>query len=121
MTSSTSLRRLVLVLVLWISVSVGENGRCSFRLVNDAGVTIEVFWVEPTSRDGVLLTTPDVGMLPGLEIPFDSFVGHEFEIREMPAANTGECANESNECHSSSFIVSETEDLCKLFVRLVMS
>jgi hypothetical protein len=100
--------------VLWISVSVGEDGRRSIRIVNHAGVKIEVYWVEPSSREGFLLTTPNAGMHPGLEIPFDSFVGHEFEIREMPAANTGECANESNVCNSATFIVSETENECKL-------
>jgi hypothetical protein len=114
MKASTSIHRLFVVFVLWISVSVGEDGRRSIRIVNHAGVKIEVYWVEPSSREGFLLTTPNAGMHPGLEIPFDSFVGHEFEIREMPAANTGECANESNVCNSATFIVSETENECKL-------
>ena len=49
-------------------------------------------------------------------MPFDSYVGHEFEIREMPAAESGECDNENNVCNSATFTVLEDGHECKLFV-----
>ena len=111
------LHKLFTVLVLWISVSVGEvDTSRSFIVVNDSGVSIEMYWVEPETREAFLLSTPNVGLYNGAQMPFDSYVGHEFEIREMPAAESGECDNENNVCHSATFTVLEDGYECKLFV-----
>ena len=63
------------------------------------------------------MTSPNIGVSDGVKTPFDSYVGHEFEIREMPVAGKGECDNENNVCHSATFIVPESEEPCESFMR----
>jgi hypothetical protein len=117
MKSIMSLYRLFAFVYLLISVTVGVNLKRNFSIVNDAGVKIEVFWVEPKTREAIIMTASNIGISDGGKMPFDSYVGHEFEIREMPAAETGECGNENNVCHSTTFIVPEKENRCESFVR----
>ena len=119
MKSCMSVHRFVAFLYLLTSVAIGSNIKRTFSIVNHSGVKFEVFWVHPKTREGILLTPPNVGIRDGARQPFDSFVGHEFEIRETPGAETGECNNENNVCHSATFIVSETEHRCESLCALL--
>jgi hypothetical protein len=98
---------------LLASVAISSEINCRVSIVNHSGVNFEVYWVHPITREEILLTPPNVGVRNGASEPFDSFVGHEFEIREMPAAETGECRNENSVCHSANFIVSESGHQCE--------
>ena len=111
-----SLRRLVAVFLLWISASAGDDDERSFEIVNNAGFTIEMYWVKPETREAILVSTPEFGLPDDAQTPFYSFVGHEFEIREMPATETGECGNENDVCRSTTFVVSEDQSECTLLV-----
>jgi hypothetical protein len=44
----------------------------------------------------------------GADFPLDSYVGHEFEIRELPGSKTGACKEQV--CRHSYFKVSENDD-----------
>jgi hypothetical protein len=51
------------------------------------------------------------GIVNGAEFPLNSYVGHEFEIREMPDKKTGECnKSEDQTCRRTFFAVSENDE-----------
>lgn len=54
------------------------------------------------------MTTPDV--MHGANFPLNSFMDHEFEVREVPAASTGACKSENQVCRSTSFVVSPGDE-----------
>jgi hypothetical protein len=78
----------------------------AIRLLNESGSKLEVYWVNSQTGDRVLMSTPVVHS--GAVMPLNSFVGHEFEIHEVPSTKTGECKDQT--CHSGSFVVSENDD-----------
>jgi hypothetical protein len=54
------------------------------------------------------MSSPNV--MHGASFPLNSFVGHEFELRELPSATSGECKGEDKVCHTATFAVSENDD-----------
>lgn len=54
------------------------------------------------------MTTPDI--MNGATFPLDSFVGHEFEVREVPATSTGLCKSEDQVCRTLLFSVSPGDE-----------
>ena len=48
-------------------------------------------------------------MLPGMEFKLDSYVGHQFSIREKPGKDNT-CKNEDKVCHFTQFTISENDD-----------
>jgi hypothetical protein len=112
---------LLLSLSSWTVVVVGgkapatntQTGR-SIKILNESGGKVEVYWVHPTSRKTSLMSTPVV--FNGASFPLDSFVGHEFEVREVPNAKTGICNTTGDAtCHSGNFEVSGNEDQSTFF------
>jgi hypothetical protein len=67
----------------------------------------------------VLQTNPDI--LAGASQSLSSYVGHTFEVRELPAKKSGVCAGEGEVCRVDHFTVSanhdQSESLDVLFLR----
>lgn len=56
----------------------------------------------------VLQSTPDI--LAGASFALNSFVGHSFQIRELPGKKTGVCEGEGQVCRIGTFTVNENRD-----------
>ena len=87
---------------------VGSNQDRSIRLLNESGLKVEVHWINPTTQETVLMSTPVV--YDGATFPLNSFVGHSFQVREVPSDKTGVCSSEDQTCHAATFTVSENDD-----------
>ena len=100
---------LFVVVVVVCSVDAQSNKKRGverhIKIINESGSKVEVYWVHPSSRETVLMSDPHV--VNGAEFPLDSFVGHEFEVRELPASN-GECREQV--CRQAYFKVSENDE-----------
>lgn len=80
----------------------------SIKIVNFSGTKIEVFWIHPETRETSLMSDPHV--VVGAEFPLESYVGHEFEIREVADAK-GECSkSEDKVCRHTYFQVSDNDE-----------
>lgn len=55
-------------------------------------------------------------IMNGADFALNSFVGHEFELREMPSPSTGMCKSKDQVCRNGFFAVSENEDQRKFKV-----
>ncbi|KAG7350667.1 prolyl 4-hydroxylase alpha subunit [Nitzschia inconspicua] len=80
----------------------------AIQIINESGSRLEVYWVHPQTREGSLMSSPHV--MNGATFPLNSYVGHEFEIRELPSQKTGECKSEDQTCRSVYFAVSENDE-----------
>ena len=76
--------------------------------MNESSRRIEIHWVDPVTGDMVLQSEPDI--LDGASLELDSFVGHTFEVRELPAKKTGVCAGDDQTCRVNHFTVSGNSD-----------
>eukprot|EP00970_Alexandrium_tamarense_P013538 scaffold3489_cov255-Alexandrium_tamarense.AAC.2 len=56
----------------------------------------------------VLQSTPDI--LAGATFALNSYVGHAFEVRELPAKKTAVCGGEGDVCRVDHFTVNENSD-----------
>ena len=56
----------------------------------------------------VLQSTPDI--LAGATFALNSYVGHSFQIRELPGKHTGVCQGEDKVCRIASFTVNKNSD-----------
>jgi 2OG-Fe(II) oxygenase superfamily len=80
------------------------------KFLNDSGSKLEIYWVHPDTRDTVLMSSPVV--MVGADFPLDSYVGHEFEIREVPDGPNGECRHKKKQQASKeSNSTEEVDDL----------
>ena len=52
----------------------------------------------------------DPHIMNGGDFSLNSYVGHEFEVREMPSSRTGLCVSEDQTCRNGFFVVSENEE-----------
>jgi hypothetical protein len=80
----------------------------AIRMFNDAGVKVEIYWINPTTRETVLMSAPFI--YDGAQFPLNSFVGHEFEVREVANAKTGDCSSGDQTCHSNTFVVTDHDN-----------
>lgn len=79
------------------------------RIMNDSGVKITVFWVHPETREASLMSDPFV--VVGAEFPLESYVDHEFEIRELADGASGECSKAVDRtCRHTYFKVTDNDD-----------
>ena len=58
------------------------------------------------------MSTPDIAN--GGDFGLNSYIGHEFEVRELPSTRTGNCESEDQTCRNGFFVVSENDDQRKL-------
>jgi hypothetical protein len=86
------------------------------KIVNESGGRVQVHWVHPSTRDLSLMSDPDVAA--GAEFPLESYVSHEFQIRQLPDRKTGACAGSSGAedgaedqvCKTANFQVSDNDE-----------
>ena len=109
----SSLFSAVLLLVLLLVPIVQSNNNSKKRgvnrhikILNHSGRKVEVYWVHPSTRETVLMSDPYV--VSGAEFPLDSYVGHEFEVRELASDSNGACRDQV--CRQTYFQVSENDE-----------
>jgi len=57
---------------------------------NLSGGTIDMFWINPETRE-LTASNFDGGLVYGGESGLNSYIGHSFEVREIPSKRTGKC------------------------------
>ena len=86
---------------------------------NETGRRIDVMWINRFVNPNTFHSnSPDeMGYAYGSSTGIDSFVGHEFEVRELPSKTTKQCLFGENACRKAHFQVSVEENQCmyKLF------
>ena len=65
------------------------------------------------------MSTPHI--LSGADFALNSYMGHEFEVRELPSSKSGVCTQRSEDqtCGNGLFAVSENNDQRKYSTRMV--
>ena len=81
------------------------------QILNESGSTVEIYWIHPTTRELSIMSNPDV--LNGATFNLNSYIEHEFEVREIPSTKTGVCKGEDKTCRTSYLMVTENSDQCK--------
>ena len=81
------------------------------KILNESGSKVEIHWIHPQTRVGTLMSAPNV--MNGASFPLNSFIGHEFEVRELPSVATGVCQSEDQTCRTALFPVSGNDDQSK--------
>ena len=56
----------------------------------------------------IIIFTQDI--LHGASFALNSFIGHTFQVRELPAKKTGVCAGEDETCRVDHFTVNANQD-----------
>lgn len=77
-------------------------------IMNESGRRIVIHWMHPDTDELVLQSDPDV--LNGASTDLNSYVGHTFQVRELPAKKTGVCAGEDETCRIDHFTVNTNSD-----------
>ena len=80
----------------------------SINILNESGRRVDIHWVNPDNGEMVLQTNPDI--LAGASQSLSSYVGHTFEVRELPAKKSGVCAGDGEVCRVDHFTVSSNND-----------
>lgn len=91
---------LAIIAILLYTASARPPNR-SIQMINESGSSFEVYWIHPTTRELSLMSSSPV--VPGASFPLQTFVGHEFEMRE-----TGECKSQT--CRMATFAISENDE-----------
>uniref|UniRef100_A0A7S4AC15 Fe2OG dioxygenase domain-containing protein n=2 Tax=Pseudo-nitzschia australis TaxID=44445 RepID=A0A7S4AC15_9STRA len=99
--------QLVAFALLALSTAMANTER-GITIINNSGSRVEVYWVHPHTGQTSLMSNPHI--LNGAEFPLNSFVGHKFELREMPTLSTGLCKSEDQTCRNSFFVVSQNRE-----------
>jgi hypothetical protein len=81
----------------------------SVDIVNAANARFDLFWVNPDSGDRLPISEVGKGILPRKKMNVQTYVGHEFEVREIPSRITNSCANQDQVCRSATFVVIDQE------------
>lgn len=81
------------------------------KILNESGRKVEVYWIHPQTNELVLTSKPYIHN--GADFFLDSYVGHSFELQELPSSKTGRCGYaklESRKCRKGYFTVNNNED-----------
>ena len=107
------IRRIVAALLTLVSfnncVTIIDGARSVERhiqIINSSGHRVEIFWVHPQTSELIKQTDPHVH--DGATFELNSFVGHTFQVIELPSSKTGACID--YECKTNYFTVSENDD-----------
>lgn len=108
----------LLLLLLWTPAAVlarnkrkhGNPLARSVRVLNESGVKIDLFWIHPETRQLADSHSSGEGVMYGAETGISSYVGHTFEVQEMPG-RFGECLHKL--CRKAYFTVNRNEEQCK--------
>ncbi|KAL7476262.1 hypothetical protein ACHAW6_002140 [Cyclotella cf. meneghiniana] len=77
-------------------------------IMNQSGRRVEVHWVPPYQGEMVLQSKPDI--LNGASLNLNSYVGHTFQVRELPGKVSGVCAGENQQCRIEHFTVNSNDN-----------
>lgn len=88
----------------------------SVRVMNKSGVRIDIFWIHPNTRELAPSHTEGDGVMYGGETGISSYIGHEFEVVELPSKKTKKCLQK--ECRKAYFTVNTKEDQCTFTARI---
>jgi len=97
-----------LVSVVTAEPATNKSTSRGINIMNFSGSRVELYWVHPTTRQGSLMSNPNI--MNGADFSLNSYMGHEFEIREMPSLRTGSCKSKDQTCRNAFFKVSENDD-----------
>lgn len=106
-----------LLLSAFKTTSAAPNER-AISIVNESGRRVEVYWIHPDTGEMVLQSTPDI--LAGATFALNSYVGHAFEVRELPAKKTAVCGGEGDVCRVDHFTVNENSDQSELYAIAIL-
>lgn len=79
----------------------------SITIINRSGARIDFYWVNPTSGE-LAESTTEGGVVHGGDSTVSSYIGHKFEVHEIPKKKTGKCLNKV--CQITHFTVTSNED-----------
>jgi len=99
---------LLLLLLLYLPalpITAQQPGASPIQITNDSGNRIEVHWINPVTGEAVLQAAD---ILHGASISLSSWVGHSFQVRELPEG--GVCRGEEETCGVDTFTVNENQD-----------
>lgn len=82
----------------------------SVRVINESGVRVDVFWMNPDTGLLADSNTNQEGIVYGGESGLASYVGHAFEIQELPSSSSKQCQRKL--CRKAYFTVNANEDQC---------
>jgi hypothetical protein len=89
----------------------GNPSSRSVRVMNKSGVRIDLFWIHSVTNELAASHTDGEGVMFGGETGISSYVGHSFEVQEMPSKNgKKKCVEEI--CRKAYFTVNTKEDQC---------
>lgn len=92
--------------------ATNKNTARNIKILNESGSRVEIHWIHPETREASLMSSPNV--MNGASFPLNSYVGHEFEVRELPSVKSGVCGGTEDggdqTCKSKFFEVSENDD-----------
>lgn len=108
--TSSMLQRACLLLILLLSCDAARDDSRNIQLINDSGFKIEVYWINRWKNDELVINTEE-GVMNGASTGINSFVGHEFQIVEVPSKKTGKCREE--ECKTATFQVNANDGQSK--------
>jgi len=105
---------LLLVIIAFVSAAPRKrkNGNPlarNIRILNHSGAKIDVFWINPTTRELADSNTDGEGIMYGGETGIASYAGHNFEVQELQV--NGKCKRHM--CRKAYFTVTENEDQCE--------
>eukprot|EP00804_Cyclotella_cryptica_P029451 CCRYP_011270-RA/>CCRYP_011270-RA protein AED:0.18 eAED:0.18 QI:2826/1/1/1/0.75/0.4/5/1530/114 len=86
----------------------------SIAIMNQSGRRVDVHWVPPYKGEMILQSKPDI--LNGASLNLNSYVGHTFQVRELPGKVSGVCAGENQQCRIEHFTVNANENQGEFFV-----
>ena len=105
---------LFLFQIISTHLSLGEQIARSITMMNEGGRRVDIHWVHPDTGEMVLQSNPD--LLNGASMELNSYVGHTFQVRELPAKKTGVCAGEDETCRIDHFTVNSNHDQGKFIM-----
>jgi hypothetical protein len=78
---------------------------------NDSGVKLFLNWVNPSTGE----TVPFANIEKYQRYGAQSYIGHEFEVREMPSEDSGVCeSSEDQTCKINRFKITEKDEQSEL-------
>ena len=92
-----------------------EDVSRTISIMNESGRRVAIYWMNPDDDELMLQSDPDI--LHGASFDLNSYVGHQFEVRELPKKRTNECGGSSGKggredkvCGVDYFTVSDNHD-----------
>ncbi len=115
-TMRSPLRTFILVIAirLWLIVANDDEEEVKkwvrkIKIINESSSTVDIFWIGVSDGEAHAMAE---GVTHGTTQPFNSFIGHTFEVRESPDPTTGLCSAggfDDLSCRANRFTVSEDD------------